>query len=101
MSGWAQRLDWELEAIMYVEYSLAGRDVTDYAVILTVWEEGRRQTVRVYDAAHGFNEMHRHTAPGGKHPGERFHAGTLAEGMRAASTEVGRGYREMIETWRR
>ena len=45
--------------------------------------------------------MHRHTAPGGKHPGERFHAGTLAEGMRAAITEVRRGYREMIEAWRR
>lgn len=95
MSGWAQRLDWELEA------SLAGRDVTDYAVVLTVWQEGRRQTVRVYDASHGFNEMHRHTSAGGKQPGERFHAGTLAEGMRAAITEVRRGYREMIEIWRR
>lgn len=75
--------------------------MTDYSVVLTVWEEGRRQTVRVYDAAHGFNEMHRYTGGGGKQPGERFHAGTLGEGMRAAIDEVRRGYRAMIEAWRR
>lgn len=101
MSSWVERVDWELDAFMYVEYSLAGREVTDYSVVLTVWDEGRRQTVRVYDAAHGFNEMHRHTAAGGKQPGERFHEGTLGGGMRAAIDEVRRGYREMIEAWRR
>ncbi len=101
MNSWVERVDWELEAFMYVEYSLDVREVTDYSVVLTVWEEGRRQTVRVYDAAHGFNEMHRHTAAGGKQAGERFHAGTLGEGMRAAIDEVRRGYREMIEAWRR
>ncbi len=82
MSSWAERIDWELETTMYVDYSLAGRDVADYSVVLTVWEEGRRQTVRVYDAAHGFNEMHRHMEAGGNQPGERFHEGTLGEGMR-------------------
>jgi hypothetical protein len=99
--GWVERLDWEIETIMHVEYALAGRKVTECSVVLTVREEGRAHTVRVYDAAHGFNELHRHTASGGKQPGERFHAVTLGEGMRAAIGEVRRGYREMIEAWRR
>lgn len=30
-----------------------------------------------------------------------FHGGTLGEGMRAAIFEVERGYREMIEGWKR
>jgi hypothetical protein len=30
-----------------------------------------------------------------------FHGGTLGEGMRAAISEVERGYREMIEGWKR
>lgn len=100
MNGWVERVDWELEALLYVEYEVAGRDVTSYSVVLTVRQDDRQQTVRVYDAAHGFNEMHRHTASGGKQPGEAFHAGTLGEGMRAAIAEVRRGYREMIEAWR-
>lgn len=86
---------------MYVGYALAGREVTEYSVVLTLQQEGRTRAMRVYDAAHGFNELHRHTASGGKQPGERFHAGTLGEGMRAAIAEVRRGYREMIEAWRR
>jgi hypothetical protein len=35
------------------------------------------EKVRVYDAAHGHNEMHRYTRSGGKEPGEVFHSGTL------------------------
>ena len=100
MNGWVERLDWEVEAILYVEYEIAGRDVTNYSVVLTVREADRQQTVRVYDAAHGVNELHRHSSAGGKQPGEPFHAGTLGEGMRAAIAEMRRGYREMIEVWR-
>ena len=100
MSSWAERLDWELEAIMYVDYALERRQVVRYSVVLTALHEGRRHTVRVYDGAHGVNEFHRHTLPGGKQPGEPFHAGTLGEGMRAAISEVRHGYREMIEGWR-
>jgi hypothetical protein len=77
------------------------RDVVDYAVVLTVAIGDRRETVRVYDSAHGFNEMHRHTARGGKQAGEVFHRGTLGEGMRAAIAECEAGYETMIEAWRR
>jgi hypothetical protein len=100
VSGWAERLDWELEAIMYVDYELEARQVVRYAVVLTALHEGRRHTARVYDGAHGVNELHRHTLAGGKQAGAPFHAGTLGEGMRAAISEVRRGYREMIEGWR-
>ena len=59
------------------------------------------KTIRLYDAAHGFNEMHRHTRSGGKEPGAPFHSGTLGDGMRAAIAEVERNYAEMIEGWER
>lgn len=72
----------------------------DFAVILLLETEEGMETVRVYDAAHGHNEMHRYTRSGGKEPGEVFHSGTLGEGMRAAISEVERGYHEMIEGWK-
>ena len=56
--------------------------------------------MRVYDGAHGVNEMHRHDRSGEKAPAESFHAGTLGEGMRAAIAAVRSGYQEMIEAWR-
>jgi hypothetical protein len=57
-------------------------------------------TVRVYDGAHGVNDMHRYDRSGEKASAETFHAGTLGEGMRAAITAVRTGYKEMIEAWR-
>lgn len=71
----------------------------DYAVVLLVEHDGRVRTVRVYDGAHGVNEMHRHTRGGGKQAAEIFHSGTLGEGMRAARREVTSRYRQMIEAW--
>lgn len=57
-------------------------------------------TVRVYDGAHGINELHRHDRSGEKAPAESFHAGTLGEGVRTAIAAVRSGYQEMIEAWR-
>jgi hypothetical protein len=57
------------------------------------------ETIRVYDGAHGFNEMHRYTSAGGRQDGEEFHSGTLAEGMRTAIAATKRSHREMIEGW--
>jgi hypothetical protein len=37
------------------------RDVIDYAIVLLVKENEQAKTVRVYDGAHGVNEMHRYT----------------------------------------
>jgi len=86
---------------MVVQFETEGPEVTDYAVVLLVGGESGERTIRVYDGAHGFNEMHRHTASGGKQPGTIFHSGTLGEGMRAAIDDVKDGYRGMIDGWER
>jgi hypothetical protein len=94
-------LDHALGALLRVEFTTQGSDVIDYAVVLLLDTEKGMKTVRVYDAAHGHNEMHRYTRSAGKATGIAFHGGTLGEGMRAAIIEVERGYREMIEGWER
>jgi hypothetical protein len=94
-------LDVARTAWLAVRFETVRRAVVAYAVVLSVDTGGRRDTVRVYDSAHGFNEMHRHTLAGGKQPGEPFHAGTLGEGMRAAIAECTDRYETMIEAWHR
>ena len=77
------------------------RQVTDYAVVLTVEQGGAEHTVRVYDGAHGVNEMHRYTRTGDKQPAEVVHAGDLGAGMRAAVEDCRRRYPSIIEGWDR
>jgi hypothetical protein len=91
-------LDHALGAMLRVEFTTSGREVLDYSVVLLV-DRGGLRTVRVYDAAHGFNEMHRHTEEGGKQPGTAFHGGTLGDGMRNAIEAVEHRYEKMIEGW--
>lgn len=92
-------LDYVLLAILRVEFETKGKDVTDYAVMLLFEIEGRTETIRLYDGAHGHNEMHRYSRSAGKQPGTPLHRGTLGDGMRAAIEEIKSGYREMIEGW--
>ncbi len=94
-------LDHALGALLRVQFTTQGSVVLDYAVVLLLETEDGLKTVRVFDGAHGHNEMHRYTRSGGKESGAAFHGGTLGEGMRAAISEVERGYREMIEGWER
>lgn len=102
MSAYYQRvLDHVLGAMLQVEFTTDGGEVIDYAVVLLLALDGSTATIRVYDGAHGHNEMHRYSRSGGKQAGELFHAGTLGEGMRAAIEEIERGYGEMIEGWKR
>lgn len=70
--------------MLRVEFTTQGREVTDYAVVLLLDTDKGTETIRVYDSAHGHNEMHRYTRSKGKQPGTVFHSGTLGEGMRAA-----------------
>lgn len=86
---------------LYVEFTTERRAVIDYAVVLLVDVDGRLETVRVYDGAHGENELHRYGKEAGKELAEIFHRGTLGEGMRAAIGEAERGYDAMIEAWER
>jgi hypothetical protein len=94
-------LDAELGASIRVEFTTARRAVTNYSVVLVVGEAGLPQTVRVYDGAHGVNELHRCTRSGGKQAAEVFDAGTLGDGMRAAIRQIEDSYEAMIEAWRR
>jgi len=74
-----------LSAWIYVEFTTDRRVVTNYAVLLYVREKsGETLTVRVYDGAHGQNEMHRCIRVGGKQTAEVFNRDTLGVGMRAA-----------------
>lgn len=93
------RLDHNVRLL--VDFVTRGREVTEYSVTLTMIDDAGGRTIRVYDSAHGFNEMHRYTRAGGKQPGEAVHGGTLAEGLRAAIAECKTGYRQMIEGWDR
>lgn len=94
-------LDLDLGAMLGVDFKTDGREVTDYAVVLLLEIGDTTETIRVYDAAHGYNEMHRYTRSSGKQLGTPFHSGTLGEGMRAAMADIKAGYREMIEGWER
>jgi hypothetical protein len=85
--------------LMRVEFTRHGRAITNYAVLLTFKEEAETSTVRLYDGAHGVNEMHRYTRTHGKRHAEVFHHGTLGEGMRAATTQIKGAYQSMIEGW--
>lgn len=94
-------LDYGLGAMLGIEFKTDGPDVTEYAVVLLLELGDTTETIRVYDSAHGYNEMHRYTRSSGKQPGTAFHSGTLGEGMRAAMADIKTGYREMIEGWER
>jgi hypothetical protein len=94
-------LDHALGAMLRVEFTTQGRDVVDYAVVLLLDTDKGTETIRVYDGAHGHNEMHRYTRSKGKQAATPFHSGTLGEGMRAAIEEIENGYRAMIEGWER
>jgi hypothetical protein len=103
MSGTYDRLlDGSPSVVLYVDFKTSerGRQVVDYSVILAVEEDGRMQTVRLYDGAHGKNEMHRYTRDGGKQAGAVFDRGTLGEGMRIAIGEIEHAFKEMIDGWR-
>ncbi len=96
---YTHRIDIARRVFLHVEFVTDRRTVTDYAVVLLIQIEGQMETVRVYDGAHGENELHRYGKQAGKMPAEVFHRGTLGEGMRAAIQDAKHGYLEMIESW--
>ncbi|MGE0065887.1 MAG: hypothetical protein AB7L18_15030 [Hyphomicrobiaceae bacterium] len=93
-------IDHLLRATLRVEFTTVAGSICDYSIVLILGTGDGVETIRVYDAAHGFNEMHRYTRGGGKQAGVRFHPGTLGEGMRDAIAAIEDGYSEMIEGWR-
>lgn len=94
-------LDLRLGAVLSVDFMTVQGKVVDYSVLLLLVTAGGAETIRVYDSAHGYNEMHRYVSTGGKQDGVEFHSGTLAEGMRAAIDAIEQSHLEMIDGWRR
>lgn len=92
-------IDYERGVVLMVEFESVGKDVVDYSLVLRRDGVSGAETIRVYDSAHGFNEMHRFTRRGGKQAGVAAHPGTLGEGMRRAIEETKSGYRATIEGW--
>jgi hypothetical protein len=97
---YTERLDKSRGVELHVRFRTWRSDVTEYALVLVADVDGRRETIRVYDSAHGENEMHRYTRKLGKRRGEVFHRGTLGDGMRTAKKAIRDGYEEMIDGWR-
>jgi len=93
-------LDWHPKVVLRVDHRTARGEVVDYTLVLLLATSEGTETIRVYDSAHGYNEMHRYTSDAGKQSGVRFHSGSLGEGMRMAISNVERGFEEMIEGWR-
>jgi hypothetical protein len=94
--------DWlDAEAAIDVRFTTLRMKVIDYVVVLLAVEAGDRWAVRVYDNAHGDNEMHRYNREGFKGAAEMFHRGSSGEALRSAIDAVRGGYSEMIEAWRR
>ena len=98
-ANYTQLLDRVRRVFLHVEFTTDRRTVLDYAIVLLIEVDGSLETVRIYDGAHGHNELHRYGRQAGKAPAEIFHRGTLGEGMRAAIGETKRGYEAMIESW--
>ncbi len=63
-----------------IEFKTERREITGYTVLLRAHRHGEWHEVRVWDNAHGVNEMHRYTRSSGKRPGIIFHRGSFAEG---------------------
>jgi hypothetical protein len=100
MSGtYRRRLERAPRVFMDVDFKTVKRDVVDYSIVLLAEMDGKLETIRVYDGAHGKNELHRYTRSGGKQQAEVIHDGTLGEGMRDAIKHTKHGYGAMIGAW--
>lgn len=98
-AGYYKVFDRERKIGIWVDFTTRRGQVVDYRVVLLSGGPSEVVTIRVYDGAHGYNEMHRYTQKGGKQTGKRFHSGTLGEGLSAAIGEAEQGYEAMIEGW--
>ncbi|HET7484524.1 MAG TPA: hypothetical protein VFJ64_04030 [Solirubrobacterales bacterium] len=97
---YSKNLDVGVGAVLSVDFKTVRGKVVGYSILLLLKTAESKEAIRVFDSAHGINEMHRYSDGGGKRNGTEFHNGTLDEGMRAAIHAIERGYLEMIEGWR-
>jgi hypothetical protein len=92
----------DLDAELAAELRTVNGDAQEYSVVLLALDErGKWATVRVYDNHLGIAHLHRYTRGGGKQQAEKIIAATPSDEFNMALQEAERGYREMIEAWRR
>ncbi len=78
---------------------LEGRPLERYAVMLQLRIEGRWQTIRLLDNAHGDHDMHRYTGPE-KQPAERFAEGTVNQVVPIAIRYLIDHWEAIARTWK-
>jgi hypothetical protein len=85
------------EARLLVE--LEGRPLQRYAVMLQLRADGRWQTIRLLDNAHGDHHMHRYTGSE-KQPAERFAEGSVNEIAPMAIRYLIDHWEAIAESWK-
>lgn len=85
------------EARLLIEFE--GRPLERYAIMLQLQIEGRWQTIRLLDNAHGDHDMHRYTGTE-KQPAERFAEGSVNEVAPQAINYLIKHWKAIAESWR-
>lgn len=85
------------EARLLVEFD--GQPLERYAIMLQLQIEGRWQTIRLLDNAHGDHDMHRYTGTE-KQPAERFAEGSVNEVAPQAINYLIKHWKAIAESWR-
>jgi hypothetical protein len=85
------------DARILIEFD--GRPLERYAVMLQLRIEGRWQTIRLLDNAHGNHDMHRYTGPE-KQSAERFAEGTVNEIAPMAIRYLIDHWEAIAESWK-
>ena len=78
---------------------LDGRPVERYAVMLQLRIDGRWQTIRLLDNAHGDHDMHRYTGSE-KQPAEQFADGAVTEVVPTAIRYLIDHWEAIAESWK-
>lgn len=88
-----------LSADARILVDLEGRPMQGYAVMLQLRIEGRWQTIRLLDNAHGDHDMHRYTGLE-KQPAERFSEGSANEVVPKAIRYLIDHWEAIAESWK-
>jgi len=78
---------------------LEGRPMERYAVMLQLRIDGKWQTIRLFDNAHGDYDMHRYTGSE-KQPAERFSVGAVNEAVPQAIRYLVDHWEAIAESWK-
>lgn len=88
-----------LSADARILVDLEGRPMERYAVMLQLRVEGKWQTIRLLDNAHGDHDMHRYTEVE-KQPAERFADGPVNEVVPMAISYLTDHWEAIAESWK-